>query len=120
LPPDRRRRRAVHVAGPGAAHRRTGSAQSRSDPRARRAGRRPPAPRDRHGGTERAQRRGSVSHRVTLTLDNRPTTRVTPCVLAVLRERGIRSTFFVVGEQLRSPGSARTPPPAPPPGHPIR
>jgi len=47
-----------------------------------------------------------VSHRVTLTFDNGPTTRVTPWVLDVLRERGIRSTFFVVGEQLRSPGSA--------------
>src|SRR5262249_50598679 len=52
------------------------------------------------------QRRCSVSHRVTLTFDNGPTTRVTPWVLDVLRERGIRSTFFVVGEQLRSPGSA--------------
>ena len=35
---------------------------------------------------------------VTLTFDNGPTHEVTPRVLDVLRERGVRSTFFVVGE----------------------
>jgi len=42
---------------------------------------------------------------VTLTFDNGPTHEVTPRVLDVLRERGVRSTFFVVGEQLRAPGA---------------
>jgi peptidoglycan/xylan/chitin deacetylase (PgdA/CDA1 family) len=43
---------------------------------------------------------------VTLSFDNGPSHRVTPWVLDVLRERGVRSTFFVVGEQLRAPGAA--------------
>src|SRR5262249_25918756 len=42
---------------------------------------------------------------VTLTFDNGPTHEVTPRVLDVLRDRGVRSTFFVVGEQLRAPGA---------------
>jgi peptidoglycan/xylan/chitin deacetylase (PgdA/CDA1 family) len=41
--------------------------------------------------------------RLTLTFDNGPTPRVTPGVLEALRERGIRATFFVVGQNLRSP-----------------
>ena len=47
-----------------------------------------------------------MTHRVTLSFDNGPSHRVTPWVLDVLRERGVRSTFFVVGEQLRAPGAA--------------
>jgi peptidoglycan/xylan/chitin deacetylase (PgdA/CDA1 family) len=47
-----------------------------------------------------------VRHRVTLSFDNGPTPRVTPWVLDVLGERGVRSTFFVVGQQLRIPGTA--------------
>src|SRR5262249_31718189 len=42
---------------------------------------------------------------VTLSFDNGPTREVTPRVLDVLRERGVRSTFFVVGQQLRAPGA---------------
>jgi peptidoglycan/xylan/chitin deacetylase (PgdA/CDA1 family) len=42
-----------------------------------------------------------VSCKVTLSFDNGPSPEVTPRVLDVLRERGIRSTFFVVGRQLR-------------------
>jgi peptidoglycan/xylan/chitin deacetylase (PgdA/CDA1 family) len=45
-----------------------------------------------------------VSRKVTLSFDNGPTREVTPRVLDVLRERAIRSTFFVVGQQLRVPG----------------
>src|SRR3954468_9732188 len=41
--------------------------------------------------------------RVTLTFDNGPTPGVTPGVLDVLRTRGIRATFFVVGERLQTP-----------------
>jgi peptidoglycan/xylan/chitin deacetylase (PgdA/CDA1 family) len=41
--------------------------------------------------------------RVTLTFDNGPTPGVTDPILDMLRERGIRTTFFVVGEQLRDP-----------------
>jgi peptidoglycan/xylan/chitin deacetylase (PgdA/CDA1 family) len=41
--------------------------------------------------------------RVTLTFDNGPTPEATGGVLDVLAERGIRSTFFVVGAQLRDP-----------------
>src|SRR5262249_41000836 len=100
LPPHRRRRRALHLAGPGEAPRRTGSAPSRDDSRARGARGRPAAARDRDG-TRRA-----VTRRVTLSFDNGPSHRVTPWVLDVLRERGVRSTFFVVGEQLRAPGAA--------------
>ena len=47
-----------------------------------------------------------MTHKVTLSFDNGPSHRVTPWVLDVLRERGVRSTFFVVGEQLRAPGAA--------------
>jgi peptidoglycan/xylan/chitin deacetylase (PgdA/CDA1 family) len=47
-----------------------------------------------------------VTHMVTLSFDNGPSHRVTPWVLDVLRERSLRSTFFVVGEQLRAPGAA--------------
>ena len=39
--------------------------------------------------------------RVTLTFDNGPWTGVTEKVLDALGERGVRSTFFVVGEQLQ-------------------
>jgi peptidoglycan/xylan/chitin deacetylase (PgdA/CDA1 family) len=45
-----------------------------------------------------------MSIRVSLTFDNGPTSDVTPRVLDVLRERGTRATFFVVGQQLRLPG----------------
>ena len=38
---------------------------------------------------------------VTLTFDNGPDPGATPRVLDVLAERGLRATFFVVGEQLR-------------------
>jgi peptidoglycan/xylan/chitin deacetylase (PgdA/CDA1 family) len=44
-----------------------------------------------------------VTRRVTLTFDNGPT-RVTAQVLDVLRERGLRASFFLVGERLRRPG----------------
>jgi peptidoglycan/xylan/chitin deacetylase (PgdA/CDA1 family) len=45
-----------------------------------------------------------VSRRVTLSFDNGPARDVTPRVLDVLRERAVRSTFFVVGQQLQNPG----------------
>lgn len=45
-----------------------------------------------------------MSRRVTLSFDNGPTREVTPRVLDVLRQRAVRSTFFVVGQQLRVPG----------------
>jgi len=44
-----------------------------------------------------------MSHKVTLSFDNGPTREVTPRVLDTLRERAVRSTFFVVGQQLRDP-----------------
>ena len=47
-----------------------------------------------------------MTHRVTLSFDNGPSRQVTPRVLDVLRERSVRSTFFVVGAQLRAPGAA--------------
>lgn len=37
---------------------------------------------------------------LTLSFDNGPTPDVTPCVLDVLARRGVRSTFFVIGEKL--------------------
>jgi peptidoglycan/xylan/chitin deacetylase (PgdA/CDA1 family) len=40
---------------------------------------------------------------LTLSFDNGPEPGVTPGVLAVLRERGIRTTFFVIGEKLARP-----------------
>jgi peptidoglycan-N-acetylglucosamine deacetylase len=43
--------------------------------------------------------------RVTLTFDNGPVAPVTGRVLDILRDRSVRSTFFVVGEQLRRPGA---------------
>jgi peptidoglycan/xylan/chitin deacetylase (PgdA/CDA1 family) len=42
--------------------------------------------------------------RLTLTFDNGPSRQVTPAVLDVLADRGLRATFFVVGEQLARPG----------------
>lgn len=44
---------------------------------------------------------------VTLTFDNGPDPEVTPQVLEVLRARGLRATFFVVGERLRDPAGQR-------------
>jgi peptidoglycan/xylan/chitin deacetylase (PgdA/CDA1 family) len=41
--------------------------------------------------------------RVTLTFDNGPDAEGTPRVLDTLRRRGLRATFFVVGERLRQP-----------------
>lgn len=41
--------------------------------------------------------------RVTLTFDNGPDAEGTPSVLDTLRRRGLRATFFVVGERLRQP-----------------
>jgi peptidoglycan/xylan/chitin deacetylase (PgdA/CDA1 family) len=44
---------------------------------------------------------------VALTFDDGPHPRGTPAVLAVLAERGVRATFFLVGEQVdRDPGLA--------------
>jgi peptidoglycan/xylan/chitin deacetylase (PgdA/CDA1 family) len=41
---------------------------------------------------------------LTLSFDNGPTPDVTPSVLDVLARRGIKSTFFVIGEKLERPG----------------
>jgi peptidoglycan/xylan/chitin deacetylase (PgdA/CDA1 family) len=46
-------------------------------------------------------------HLVTLTFDNGPTPGVTDGVLDTLAERGILTTFFVVGERLAAPGARR-------------
>src|ERR1044072_6058227 len=40
---------------------------------------------------------------LTLTFDNGPEPGVTPRVLDILRERGIKTTFFVIGEKLGDP-----------------
>ena len=40
---------------------------------------------------------------LTLSFDNGPEPEVTPYVLDVLRKRGIRATFFVIGEKLAEP-----------------
>src|SRR2546430_509123 len=47
-----------------------------------------------------------MTRKVTLTFDNGPEPEVTAQVLDTLRERSVRSTFFVVGQQLRRPGAA--------------
>ncbi len=44
---------------------------------------------------------------LTLSFDNGPEPDVTPDVLDVLRRRGIRSTFFVIGEKLADPARRR-------------
>jgi len=44
---------------------------------------------------------------LTLTFDNGPEPDVTPRVLDILRERGIRATFFVIGEKLGDPERRR-------------
>jgi peptidoglycan/xylan/chitin deacetylase (PgdA/CDA1 family) len=41
---------------------------------------------------------------LTLSFDNGPTPDVTPSVLDVLARRGVKSTFFVIGEKLERPG----------------
>ncbi|MDF1790406.1 MAG: polysaccharide deacetylase family protein [Thalassobaculaceae bacterium] len=43
---------------------------------------------------------------LTLTFDNGPDPDVTPQVLDILRDRGLRATFFVVGNKLRHPAAA--------------
>ena len=43
--------------------------------------------------------------KVTMTFDNGPTVGVTGPVLDVLRERGVRGTFFVIGRRLRDPSA---------------
>ena len=40
---------------------------------------------------------------LTLTFDNGPDPDVTPHVLDILAERGIKTTFFVIGEKLLDP-----------------
>src|SRR5436305_5547078 len=40
---------------------------------------------------------------LTLSFDNGPTPDVTPLVLDVLAHRGVKSTFFVIGEKLAQP-----------------
>ena len=40
---------------------------------------------------------------VTLTFDNGPEPEVTPAVLEVLRRRGLRASFFVLGHKLADP-----------------
>jgi len=44
---------------------------------------------------------------ITLTFDNGPEPGVTPRVLDILRERGIKTTFFVIGEKLADPERRR-------------
>ena len=43
-------------------------------------------------------------HDLTLSFDNGPTPDVTPLVLDILAWRGVKSTFFVIGEKLERPG----------------
>src|SRR4249920_3479867 len=60
---------------------------------------------------ERPRSRGVVStvgrpvSRLTITFDNGPTPGVTDRVLATLLSRGIKSTFFLVGEKLVAAGA---------------
>ena len=44
---------------------------------------------------------------LTLSFDNGPTEDVTPRVLDVLGRRGVKTTFFVIGEKLTQPGNRR-------------
>ena len=44
---------------------------------------------------------------LTLTFDNGPEPDVTPLVLGILGERGIKTTFFVIGEKLADPARRR-------------
>jgi peptidoglycan/xylan/chitin deacetylase (PgdA/CDA1 family) len=44
---------------------------------------------------------------LTLSFDNGPEPAVTPRVLDILRERGIKTTFFVIGEKLADPARRR-------------
>lgn len=44
---------------------------------------------------------------LTLTFDNGPDPDVTPPVLDILQKRGIKTTFFVIGEKLADPGRRR-------------
>lgn len=44
-----------------------------------------------------------MARRVTLSFDNGPDPEVTPVVLDILQRRGIKATFFVIGEKLRDP-----------------
>ena len=46
---------------------------------------------------------------LTLSFDNGPTPDVTPFVLDVLARRGVKSTFFVIGEKLGRRDIARSP-----------
>src|SRR5262249_4638469 len=94
---------AVHVAGPGEAHRRARSGPPGRGACARRAGGGPPAARDRHGAGAHDRRR-IMNRKVTLSFDNGPTPEVTPRGLDVLPARAVRSTFLVVGGRLRAPG----------------
>ncbi len=46
-----------------------------------------------------------AARRVTLTFDNGPTPAITEQVLEILDREGIRSTFFVIGQKLRTPAA---------------
>src|SRR6516165_9599400 len=55
---------------------------------------------------ERTMVRSSANApRVTLTFDNGPDAEVTPWVLDLLAERGLRTTFFVIGQRLVAAGA---------------
>lgn len=45
---------------------------------------------------------------ITLTFDNGPDPETTPRVLDILARRGLRTTFFVLGDKLRDPARRRT------------
>lgn len=56
-------------------------------------------PRSRLLGPNLSRLPAPAGRRVGLTFDDGPDPEVTPCVLALLRERGLRASFFVVGER---------------------
>jgi len=48
------------------------------------------------------QRFGALPHKVALTFDDGPDPRWTPAILDILRDKGVRATFFIIGENAGS------------------
>lgn len=44
-----------------------------------------------------------MTKKITLSFDNGPDPEVTPVVLDILKEKGVKTTFFVLGDKLRDP-----------------
>ena len=55
---------------------------------------------ERYWSTRRLRRQASASKQIALTYDDGPSDELTPRLLRLLSEHGVRATFFVLGSQV--------------------